>query len=199
MNANRNKCQAAMVAPRLRVTCRSIGLFYTQFSFQSPRIAPGIQVPAPQSTDWSRTRYSMLAWSFLRHLNRSWSKHFDRLYLAATDEKKPLNKIIQIFLKFQTSILRDLYTKLISGGLHLRLPISISSFSWLTYSLSLEKSETWYCCHSIVGLRVAGAWIHPANFYSHIDSKVVRSIYDLQELTYSFHIGCCRFFQIRWI
>lgn len=163
MNANRNKCQVAMVAPRLRVMCRSTGLFYTQFSFHSPQIVPGIQVPAPQSTDWSRTRYSMLAWSFLRHLNRSWSKHFDHPYLAATP-KSPLNKMIQNFHKFQARILRDLYTKSISGGLRLRLPINISSFSWLTYSLSLEKSETWYCCHSTVGLRLTGAWTHPANF-----------------------------------
>jgi len=168
MNADRNKYQAAMVAPRSRVMYKSTGQFYIRFSFQSPQIAPDIRVPAPHWPDWCKTRYSTLARSFLCLLNRSWSKHFGHLYLAA---KKNQNSS-KFFLKFQTSIL--LYTKWMSGGLHLRLPISISSFNWLTYSLNLEKSKTWYCCHSTVGLRFAGAWIHPANFYSHISSIVVR-------------------------
>jgi len=87
MNAGRNKYQAAMVAPRSRVMYKSTGQFYIRFSFQSPRIAPDIRVPAPHWPDWCKTRYSALARSFLCLLNRSWSKHFGHLYLAAKKTK----------------------------------------------------------------------------------------------------------------
>lgn len=193
-----------MVAPRSRVTSRSTGLFCIRFFFQFPQNAPGIQVPALQLIDWSKTEYSMWVQFSLCYLNRSWSKPLDRLCLAVISKKrnKRLNKkVIQDFFSgfrqvYYVILKKDLCTKLISGDLHLRLPTCISSFSWLTCSLISEKSETWYCCHSKVGLRLGGAWTHPANFYNHIN---VRHLLDccqcaiLLESTYSFNVASRKF------